>query len=286
MKVEPPPESVVREAAARALGEDRGPADVTSLAVVAESVRARGWIVARERCRLAGLIVAERVLLETDPAISFKRLRQDGEEIAAGEAVLEMEGPARTILTAERSALNFLQQLSGVATATAAFAEAAAPARVLDTRKTVPGLRALQKYAVRCGGGLNHRFGLYDGFMVKDNHIALMGGSSSLTEAARRARALDPTLKLVGEADTLEQALAWVEAGADQVLLDNMEASMMAEAVRLIGGRCKVEASGTMTLARARAAAAAGVDFVSVGAITHSARAIDFSLELEPTLSA
>lgn len=280
--IEPPPESVVREAAARALGEDRGPADVTSLAVVESGAQAIGRFVARESCRLAGLIVAERVFLETDPAIRFRRLKQDGDSVVAGEVVMTLDGPARSILTAERSALNFIQQLSGVATVTAAFVAAAAPARVLDTRKTVPGLRALQKYAVRCGGGFNHRFGLYDGFMIKDNHVAFMTKPGDFVEAVRRARELDASLKLVGEADTLEQVEAWADAGVDQVLLDNMDAATMAEAVRRIGGRCLVEASGSMTLERAREAAAAGVDFVSVGAITHSARAIDFSLELEP----
>ncbi|GAB4246600.1 MAG: carboxylating nicotinate-nucleotide diphosphorylase [Candidatus Methylacidiphilales bacterium] len=280
--IEPPPESVVREAAARALGEDRGPADVTSLAVVDPGAKASGRMVAREACRLAGLIVAERVFMEVDPAIRFTRLKQDGDSLVAGEAVMTLAGPARSILTAERSALNFIQQLSGVATATEVFVAAAAPARVLDTRKTVPGLRALQKYAVRCGGGLNHRFGLYDGFMIKDNHVAFMTKPGGFVEAVRRARELDASLKLVGEADTLEQVEAWAAAGVDQVLLDNMDAATMAEAVRRVGGRCRTEASGTMTPERAREAAAAGVDFVSVGAITHSARAIDFSLELMP----
>lgn len=278
--IEPPPESVVREAAARALGEDRGPADVTSLAVVDPGAKASGRIVAREACRLAGLIVAERVFMEVDPAIRFTRLKQDGDSVVAGEAVMTLAGPARSILTAERSALNFIQQLSGVATATEVFVAAAAPARVLDTRKTVPGLRALQKYAVRCGGGLNHRFGLYDGFMIKDNHVAFMTKPGDFVEAVRRARELDASLKLVGEADTLEQVEAWAAAGVDQILLDNMDTATMAEAVRRVGGRCRTEASGTMTPERAREAALAGVDFVSVGAITHSARAIDFSLEL------
>jgi nicotinate-nucleotide pyrophosphorylase (carboxylating) len=281
--VEPLPPSVLREAAARALGEDRGPADVTSLAVVSASVRARARIFAKEPCRLAGVVVAERVFMEVDPALRLRQVVSDGRDVVAGETVLEMEGLARSILTGERAALNFVQQLSGVATMTARFVAAAeGRATILDTRKTVPGLRALQKYAVRCGGGQNHRFGLYDAFMIKDNHIALMGEPGGLASAVRKARAFDPKIVLVVEADTIAQVEELAGLGVDRILLDNMSCDEMKEAVAVVAGRCQLEASGNMSLERISSVAATGVDFISVGALTHSVPAIDFSLELYP----
>jgi nicotinate-nucleotide pyrophosphorylase (carboxylating) len=278
----PPEAAIVREAAARALGEDRGPADITTLACVGPDVRASARIFAKEPCVLAGLIVAEQVFREQDPGLVMTALSTDGMALQKGETVLEITGSAASILTAERCALNFIQQLSGVATETRRYVEAAAGTRtrILDTRKTVPGLRALQKYAVRCGGGVNHRFGLYDQFLIKDNHIALTGEGGNLEAAIRAARRLDPKAPLEVEVDRLDQIPAVLAAGADIILLDNMTLEQTRDAVRLIAGRAKTEASGNMTLERIGQVAATGVDFISVGALTHSVKAIDFSLEM------
>jgi nicotinate-nucleotide pyrophosphorylase (carboxylating) len=282
MPVLPPAPAIVREAAARALGEDRGPADITTLACVPADRRNRARIFAREACVLAGLIVAEQVFREQDPALKLTPRAADGDTLAEGATVLEIEGPAGSILTAERCALNFIQQLSGVATQTRRYVEAAAGshAQILDTRKTVPGLRALQKYAVLCGGGTNHRFGLYDQFLLKDNHLALTGEKNGLAVAVRAARALDPKAVLEVEVDRLDQIRAVLALGVDVILLDNMSLEDTRAAVAQIGGRARTEASGNMTLDRIPAVAATGVDFISVGALTHSVRAIDFSLEM------
>jgi len=192
-------------------------------------------------------------------------------------------GPLRSLLGAERAALNFLQHLSGIATVTARFVAATAGTRaaILDTRKTTPGLRHLEKYAVRCGGGVNHRFGLYDHFLVKDNHLATLT-PEALPSAIAEARRLAPGALVEFEADTLEQVARFAALGVDRILLDNMTTAQMAEAVALVAGRCELEASGNMTLERIAAVAATGVDFISVGALTHSAPAIDFSLEVLP----
>jgi nicotinate-nucleotide pyrophosphorylase (carboxylating) len=274
--------AVIREAASRALGEDRGPADITTMACVDSSVQGTARIFAKEPCVLAGLIVAEQVFREQDPALRLESVAADGAMVAPGETVLNISGPAASILTAERCALNFIQQLSGVATQTRLFVEAIAgtPCRILDTRKTVPGLRALQKYAVLCGGGTNHRFGLYDAFLVKDNHIALMGAGSTLADAVRAARALNPEALLEVEVDRLDQIPDALAQGVDRILLDNMTLEEMRAGVTLISGRAETEASGNMTLDRVAEVAKTGVDFISVGALTHSVRAIDFSLEL------
>ena len=276
----PPEPPVIREAAARALGEDRGPADITTLACVKPDVQASARIFAKEACVLAGLPVAEQVFREQDISLVLTPRAEDGASLKPGQAALEIRGSAASILTAERSALNFLQQLSGVATQTRRFVDAVAgtKSQILDTRKTAPGLRALQKYAVRCGGGVNHRFGLYDRFLIKDNHLALMG--NNLAQAVKAARALDPDVILEVEADRLDQVAEMVALGVDVILLDNMSLDEMRACVALIAGRAKTEASGNMTLERVREVAATGVDFVSVGALTHSVRAIDFSLEM------
>jgi nicotinate-nucleotide pyrophosphorylase (carboxylating) len=278
----PPPAPVIREAAARALGEDRGPVDLTTLACVPPSVRAQARIFAKEPCVLAGLPVAEQVFREQDPALMLTPRAQDGERIKPDQTVLEIAGPAGSILTGERCALNFIQQLSGVATQTRLFVEAVAgtKTKILDTRKTVPGLRALQKYAVRCGGGENHRFGLYDRFLLKDNHLALAGRGRTLAEAVHAARALEPAAILEVEVDRQDQIPPLLELGVDMILLDNMTLEELRACVALIGGRVPAEASGNMTLDRVRAVAETGVDFISVGALTHTVRAIDFSLEI------
>jgi nicotinate-nucleotide pyrophosphorylase (carboxylating) len=277
----PPPDAVLREAAARALAEDQGPLDVTSTAVIPADARAKARIFTKEACVLAGLPVAVQVFRELDVAVVTQPRAQDGDSLQAGASVLELEGPARPILTGERSALNFLQFLSGIATQTRRFVQAASgtACRILDTRKTVPGLRLLSKYAVRCGGGWNHRLGLYDAFMLKDNHLHL-AGMEHLEQAVRRARAFDPEVPLICEADTLEQAGRLASIPVGHLLLDNMSTPVLREAVRLVAGRCTVEASGNMTLERIPEVAASGVDFISVGALTHSVRAIDFSLEI------
>ncbi len=284
LPLEPPEPAIIREAAARALGEDRGPADITTLACVRFDAQARARIFAKEACALAGLPVAEQVFREQDHELVLTARAQDGASLAAGDTVLEISGSAASILTAERCALNFLQQLSGVATQTRHFVDAVAgtKCRILDTRKTIPGLRALQKYAVRCGGGVNHRFGLYDRFLIKDNHLALMAEGGRLAEAVRAARALDPDALLEVEVDRPDQIPDILALGVDMLLLDNMSLDELRAAVALIAGRVPVEASGNMTLARVAEVAGTGVDFISVGALTHSVRSIDFSLEILP----
>jgi nicotinate-nucleotide pyrophosphorylase (carboxylating) len=279
-----PEPAVIREAAARALGEDRGPADITTLACVKFDTQAPARIFAKEPCTLAGLPVAEQVFREEDPGLVLTPQARDGAVLAAGDTVLEISGSAASILTAERCALNFLQQLSGVATQTRRFVDAVAgtKCRILDTRKTIPGLRALQKYAVLCGGGVNHRFGLYDRFLIKDNHLALMTDGNRLAEAVRAARALDPEATLEVEVDRLDQIPEILALGVDMLLLDNMSLDEMRAAVALIAGRVPTEASGNMTLARVHDVAGTGVDYISVGALTHTVRSIDFSLEILP----
>ena len=275
--------ALIREAAARALGEDRGPADITTLACVKFDTQAAARIFAKEACVLAGMPVAEQVFREQDATLALTARAADGTPLQPGDTVLEIRGRASSILTAERCALNFLQHLSGVATQTRRFVDAVAgtKARILDTRKTLPGLRAVQKYAVRCGGGVNHRFGLYDRFLIKDNHLAFMGTGNRLAEAIRAARALDPEAVLEVEVDHLQQIPEIISLGVDVLLLDNMSLDEMRACVALIAGRVTTEASGNMTLERVPEVARTGVDFISVGALTHSVRAIDFSLEIE-----
>ena len=284
--ITPPNPAIIREAAARALGEDRGPADITTLACVKFDTQASARIFPKEPCVLAGLPVAEQVFREQDASLVLTARVGDGAQLEPGNTVLEIRGSAASILTAERSALNFLQHLSGVATQTRRFVDAIAgtKTRILDTRKTLPGLRAMQKYAVRCGGGVNHRFGLYDRFLIKDNHLALMGTGKRLAEAVRAARMLDPDAVLEVEVDHLEQIPEILALGVDVLLLDNMSLDEMRACVALVGGRVPTEASGNMTLERVADVAQTGVDFISVGALTHSVQAIDFSLELEPKL--
>lgn len=274
--------AVIREAASRALGEDCAMGDITSMATVPSDRIARARLFTREACVLAGLPLAEAVFQQCDPAMEIQPTADDGAPLSFGDTILELTGNARAILTGERTALNFLQQLSSTATTTRAFVDAVAgtTCRVLDTRKTIPGLRALQKYAVRCGGGTNHRIGLYDAFLIKDNHLALMGEPGNWAAAIASARALDPDAKLEVEADTLEQVRAIADLGVDVLLLDNMSNEQMREAVDIVAGRCLLEASGNMSLERAPGVAATGVDFISVGALTHTIRAVDMSLEM------
>lgn len=266
-----------------ALAEDIGEGDITTNFFVPETLRAVGRIVTREKAIVAGTGTAAEVFRRVNPAAEVDILRQDGEEIAAGDAIIQVRAPARAILTAERVALNFLQRLCGIATLTRQFVDAAGNARVkiMDTRKTTPGLRQLEKAAVVSGGGANHRFGLYDMVLIKDNHLATSAGLSSFARRVQQLRTEHPDIRIELEADHLEQVRAFVDIeGVDVILLDNMTPAQLREAVALRKGNTQFEASGGITLKNVRRVAATGVDFISVGALTHSARAIDLSLEM------
>ena len=268
-----------RDLVRRALAEDVGAGDVTTAATVPERARGRGILLAKSMLVLAGLDVAAAVFDEIDPACLLSRRIDDGVPCRPGTILADVTGPARALLTGERVALNFLQRLSGVATLTRRFVEAAGGRiTVLDTRKTTPTLRTLEKYAVRVGGGVNHRFGLYDAFLIKDNHIRLSGGIAAAVDRARRAR---PDLKIEVEAQSLDQVDEALAARVDILLVDNLALDDVREAVRRTGGRARVEISGGVKLDRMPALADTGADFVSVGALTHSAPAADISFEIE-----
>jgi nicotinate-nucleotide pyrophosphorylase (carboxylating) len=273
----------IRSAVRVALHEDIGSGDVTTLACIPPEATAAAVMIAREPLTLAGLAFAEAAFRELSPNVRIRRLAQDGTSVPAGGGVLEIQGTARAILTAERVALNFVQRLSGVATATAQYVAAVAgtTARILDTRKTTPGWRRFDKYAVACGGGSNHRVGLFDLVLIKDNHLAALAEATPnpVTAAVGRARQLYPGLRVEVEADTPTQVRLAVDAGADIVLLDNMPLAVLREAVIIVGGRAQTEASGGVTLSTVRAIAETGVNFISVGAITHSARSVDLGLD-------
>ncbi len=265
----------------QALLEDIHTGDITTLAVVQGERPASARLIAKENMMVAGLSTAARVFTTLDPAICFKASLKDGDKAAAGTILATVHGEAAQLLMGERVALNLLQRMCGIATLTASFVEAVAgtKARIVDTRKTTPGLRQLEKYAVRVGGGINHRTGLYDGVLIKENHITAAGG---ITEAIRRARAYIPhTLKIEIETENLSQVDEALAAGADIIMLDNMTLDEMRTAVITIGGRAQVEASGGVTLERVRAIAGTGVDIISVGALTHSPRAMDISMLLD-----
>ncbi|MCI0746423.1 MAG: carboxylating nicotinate-nucleotide diphosphorylase [Verrucomicrobia subdivision 3 bacterium] len=268
-----------------ALAEDIGPGDVTTLSTVPETARAQALMVAREPLILAGLDLAETAFTELSREVRCERLLADGQPARESQGLLRLAGPARAILTAERVALNFVQRLSGIATLTNDFVQAVAgtKAKILDTRKTTPGWRVLEKYAVRCGGGQNHRFGLFDMVLVKDNHLAALADAqpNPIAAAVNRARLQYPGLKVEVEADTLEQVQQAADAGADIILLDNMDPAELRAAVELVRGRAKTEASGGVHLAGVRLIAETGVDFISVGALTHSARAVDIGLDFD-----
>lgn len=267
-----------RDLVRQALAEDIGPGDVTTAATVPANLETRGVIVARRALVVAGVDVAAETFRQVDPAVAVSVRRADGERCDPGDVVAEVHGRAASLLTAERTALNFLQRLSGIATLTRQFVEAAGGAvTILDTRKTTPGLRALEKYAVRAGGGANHRMGLYDGILIKDNHARLAGG---VVEAVRRARAAVPGRPIEVEAQSLAEVDAALAAGADIVLVDNLSLDATREAVRRCRGRARVEISGGVTLERVPALAATGADWISAGALTHSAPAADLSFEI------
>ena len=276
----PPHALLIEPIVRRALEEDLGRAgDITSDAIIAADQSARAVIAAREAGVVCGLIAAELAFRLIDPAIRVRVEKPDGSEVAPRDTIARLEGPARAILTAERVALNFLGHLSGVATATNALVTrvAGTKARIICTRKTTPGLRVLEKYAVRCGGGFNHRFGLDDAVLVKDNHIAAAGGIAAVVNALRDR--LGHLVKIEIEVDTLEQLEEALALGIDAILLDNMPPETMKRAVAMARGRAKLEASGGVTLERVRAIAESGVDYISSGAITHSARCLDLGLD-------
>ncbi len=270
----------VQAAIDRALAEDVPTEDVTSVATIAAGARGEGVFAAREPGTIAGLGIAALVF-ETvmGDAVTVSDRAPDGTRVSAGDVVMRVAGPTRGLLTAERTALNFACHLSGVATATAAWVDAleGSTARVLDTRKTLPGWRTLQKYAVRCGGGLNHRMNLSDRAMVKDNHVLAAGGVVPAYEAVRAAY---PDLRVEVEVTDLDQLRELLDAGCEEILLDNMPTDVMAEAVAITAGRARLEASGGLTFDRAREVAATGVDFISVGALTHSVKVFDIGLDL------
>lgn len=265
----------------RALAEDIGSGDVTSLALVRDDTRGRAVMLPRQPCLLAGVGVAARAFKLVDEVVEARTLLEDGALAEPNRAVLEVIGPARPILAAERVALNFVQRMSGIATLTREYVRCAGRAIVLDTRKTTPGLRVLEKYAVECGGGHNHRMGLYDRILIKDNHRALWRrqGGGSLAAAIEEARRKYPELLIEVEVESEEDLREVLKASPDWVLLDNLSPEQMARCVEICRGRCKVEASGGVTLEQMPKIVAAGVDAVSVGALTHSAPAIDFTLE-------
>lgn len=278
--LEPLPELLVEPLVRAALVEDLGRAgDITTAAVVPADARFRGAVVARQPGVVAGITTAAIAFRLVDPAVRIAVERPDGSLVAPGDAVLRLDGPARAVITAERVALNFLCHLSGIATATAGLVAAARPhpARITCTRKTTPGLRALEKHAVRAGGGVSHRFGLDDGVLIKDNHIAVAGG---VAEAVRRARrSVGHMVKVEVEVDDLDQLAAAMAEGPDAVLLDNMPPEILRRAVAIVAGRAVTEASGRITAATVGAIAATGVDIISAGWITHSAPALDLGLD-------
>jgi nicotinate-nucleotide pyrophosphorylase (carboxylating) len=274
---------VIADAVRRALDEDLGRAgDITSAATISEGKKARAKLAARKPGVLAGLACAQEAFHALDPAVEFRANKRDGAALKAGDVAAEISGNARAILSAERTALNFATHLSGIATLTAAFVARVkhTKARIVCTRKTIPGLRALEKYAVRCGGGMNHRFGLDDAILIKDNHIAVSGGVTAALKAARASAG--HLVKVEIEVDSLAQLEEVLKTGgADVALLDNMDIATMKRAVEMARGKLALEASGGVNLDTAAAIAETGVDMISVGALTHSAPALDLGLDIE-----
>jgi nicotinate-nucleotide pyrophosphorylase (carboxylating) len=275
----------IRRAVQPALTEDLGSGDATTLATVPEGLVGTALMRAREPLVAAGLPLAEAVFQELSTAMQFERPVSEGQRVTRDTILLKISGPAQALLSAERVALNFVQRLSGIATLTARFVDAiqGTSAQILDTRKTTPGWRRLEKYAVTCGGGRNHRFGLYDMVFIKDNHLVALRDArpNAVAAAIRQARAKYPRLEIEVEADTLEQVEQALAAEAGLILLDNMSLDDLRLAVQKCKGRAQTEASGGVTLNTVRAIAETGVDFISIGALTHSARAMDIGLDFE-----
>ncbi|WP_322489714.1 carboxylating nicotinate-nucleotide diphosphorylase [Chloroflexus sp.] len=277
------PLHVIDTIVANALAEDIGSGDLTTLAAIPATAPMTAHVVTREAGVIAGLPVVVAVFRQLDPTVKVLLHTTDGAAVAAGAILATVTGPARSILSGERVALNLLQRLSGIATLTAQYVAAVAGTRaqILDTRKTTPGLRALEKYAVRMGGGRNHRFGLYDGVMLKDNHLAMLTAQGiDLAAAIARVRAqLGPMVRIEIEVERVADAITAAEAGADLILLDNMPLDQLRAAVQAVAGRAQTEASGGVNLQTVRAIAETGVDYISVGALTHSVRALDIGLD-------
>lgn len=278
LSLDPPDERLIDADIERAFAEDLGPGDATAELLPAHA-RAEAALTCRENAVIAGIPWFDACFRKLDPDVAIDWQTRDGARVAAGSVICRLRGSARALVSAERSALNFLQLLSGTATITAAYVAAVAgtKVRVLDTRKTVPGLRLAQKYAVRCGGGHNHRIGLYDAILVKENHIAAAGGIEPAVAAARR---LHPALLLEVEVESLEELQRAIDAGVDRVMLDNFTLAMMREAVAIAAGRVPLEISGNVDLTTIGEYARTGVDFISVGALTKHVRAVDLSLRL------
>lgn len=276
----PLPPEAYRDIVRRALAEDVGTGDVTTEATVPADQRARGVFLVKTGCVLAGLEVVAETFRQLEPSVAVRFSKSDGDRCEAGDEIGVVTGLARTLLVGERTALNFLQRLSGIATRARAFVEAAGDKiTILDTRKTTPTLRVLEKHAVLAGGATNHRTGLYDAILIKDNHVRLAGGVAAAIAACRAHR---PDLRLEIEAQSLAQFDEALDAGADIILVDNMSLDDVTEAVRRAAGRTRIEISGGVTLDRIPALAATGADFVSAGGLTHSAPAVDISFEIEP----
>ncbi len=270
----------LRELIDLALKEDIGPGDATTNSLIPPGCSAAGLLVAKEEGVVAGLPVAEAVFRRLDPAVNFSFQVQEGEQVTNAQVLARVEGNARALLTGERVALNFLQRLSGIATHVHRLVRllAGSKAKIVDTRKTTPGLRLLEKYAVRVGGGNNHRFGLYDAVLIKDNHLKITGGIKRAIQQVRSR--IPPTMKIEVEVENLAGVEEAIAAGADIIMLDNMDLLAMREAVNFVAGRALLEASGGITEKNILAVAQTGVDFISVGALTHSVRALDLSLEI------
>jgi nicotinate-nucleotide pyrophosphorylase (carboxylating) len=271
------------EAVKAALQEDIGTGDATTLALVDPTVNATGEILARQACRVSGATVASAVMKRVEPGLTVEILVPDGQDVAKGGTILSIRGKAASILTAERTALNFMQRMCGIATLTAQFVEAVSEFKplILDTRKTTPNLRVFEKYAVTCGGGTNHRFGLYDRVLMKDNHRKLWksGDPDRLDLAVEAARKAYPNLAVEVEVESIEECKSALRAKPEWIMLDNMDCNTMCICVGLCKGISRTEASGGITLEKARAVAATGVDAISLGCLTHSAGSIDLSLE-------
>ena len=269
-----------------AIAEDLVSGDVTTEALIRPVLEGKASILVKKDGVLAGIDVAKEVFRQVDSSLRFKALIRDGARVHKGQVVATIQGKVASILKAERTALNFLQHLSGIATETARYVEAVSGTRavVTDTRKTIPGLRLLEKYAVRAGGGHNHRLNLGDGILIKDNHLAALGSSGvELGKAVKKARKSAPSkMKVEVEVESVGQAREALSAGADIIMLDNMKLQDMRRVVKMVKGRALLEASGGITLDNVRSVAETGVDLISVGALTHSAKALDISLELEP----
>jgi len=264
----------------QALLEDIGTGDITTESIISSNLKAKGIIKTSEEGVVAGLDIVHLVFQKLDSEIIFQEKIKDGTKVAQGKVLAEITGPARTILKGERVALNFLQRMSGIATITSKFCQQVKdfPVRIVDTRKTTPGLRILEKYAVRMGGGYNHRFGLYDAVLIKDNHIAVAGGIKSAVNSIRKQTS--HTIKIEVEVENLSQLQEALEIKVDIIMLDNMDLNTMKKAVKMVKGKVLIEASGGITLEKVREIAQTGVDLISIGSLTHSVKSLDISMEI------